>query len=95
MQAQTSPSSGKSGLKVVLFIVFIVAALGVLAYLINHYFLQKQVALKNPMTILLIGEDSGTSMSAESGAASRSDALVLMFLDPQRSKISLISIPNK
>jgi LCP family protein required for cell wall assembly len=100
MQVQTNPSAGKGGFKVILFIIFIIAAIGVLAYLINHYFLQKSVALKNPMTILLIGEDSGASKNAESGTTSgtaslsRSDALILMFLDPPRSKVSLVSIPN-
>ncbi|MCL6588959.1 MAG: LCP family protein [Firmicutes bacterium] len=97
MQLQTNSSSGKAGLKVIFFILFIIAAIGVLVYLVNHYFLQRPVALKNPMTILLIGEDSGSTAGAAGGGAesfSRSDALVLAYLEPQRSKVSLVSVPN-
>ncbi|HEX3045034.1 MAG TPA: LCP family protein [Bacillota bacterium] len=97
MQLQTNSSPGKTGgLKAILFILFIIAAIVVLALLINHYFLQRSVALKTPMTILLVGEDSGisTTQSSETDSVNRSDALVLLFLDPGRSKVSLVSIPG-
>jgi LCP family protein required for cell wall assembly len=91
MQLQTNSSPGKTGgLKAILFIIFIIAAIAVLALLINHYFLQRSVALKTPMTILLVGEDSGVSTES----VGRSDAIVLVFLDPGRSKVSLISVPG-
>lgn len=72
--------------RILLILLLIIVATTGLTFLINHYFLQPNLTLKHPITVLLIGEDNVI--------APNMDSLVVAFIDPHNTKIGLLSIPG-
>lgn len=79
--------------KTVLVVVFLIAAVVGLMVLINHYFIQKALVQKEPVTFLVIGTgaDSG---SAKVSRQLASNTMVLVFCNPGAHRVSMLSIPQ-
>ncbi len=73
--------------RILIIILLILVATTGLALLINRYFIQPGLTLKQPMTILLAGEDTSSTRFPSL------DFLMLVFINPQEHRISLVSIP--
>jgi LCP family protein required for cell wall assembly len=67
-----------------------VAGIAGLTFLINRYFIAPALTLKQPMTVLVAGEDVPQS----AGGFPSMDTLVLAYINPEDSKVTLISIPG-
>lgn len=79
--------------KIVLIGVLLVAAVAGLMILVNHYFIQKVLVQKEPLTILLLGT-TGSGGGGVSKTSAAHDAMVLVFCNPAASRISFLSIPR-
>ncbi len=82
-----SPRNQINLLRIVLIILLILVVTSGLSLLINKYVVRPYLTLRNPMTVLLIGEDK--SLIRSPGM----DTLILVFINPGDTKISLFSIP--
>ena len=80
--------------KIVLIGVLLVAAVAGLMILVNHYFIQKALVQKEPLTILLLGTGSDSGSGSVSKTLAANDAMVLVFCNPAASRISFLSIPR-
>jgi LCP family protein required for cell wall assembly len=76
--------------KVLAILLLIVAGITGLTFLINRYFISPTLTLKQPVTILVVGED----MPQTTGGFPQMDTLVLALINPKKSKVSLLSIPG-
>lgn len=76
--------------KVLIILLLIVAGIAGLTFLINRYFITPALTLKQPMTVLIAGEDLPQSAD---GLPSM-DTLILAYINPEDSKVTLISIPG-
>jgi len=79
-------------------IFFCVAAIvAIITFSINRFVIKKELVLKKPMVLLLMGMDHNilTPISHDNPKAlPRTDTLILTFINPARHKISLVSIPR-
>lgn len=84
-------SANRSNLpKVLIIILFIVLGITGLTFLINRYFVAPALTLKHPLTILVAGVD----IPEISDEFPRMDTLVFAYINPEDSKVNLISIPG-
>jgi LCP family protein required for cell wall assembly len=82
-----SPRNQSNLPRILLIVLLILAATTGLSLLINNYVIKPYLTLRQPMTVLLVGEDK--SSIRYPGL----DTLILAFIDPIDTKISLLSIP--
>jgi polyisoprenyl-teichoic acid--peptidoglycan teichoic acid transferase len=73
--------------RILLIILLILVATTGLSLLINNYIIRPYLTLRQPMTVLLVGEDKSSNRFPSV------DTLILVFIDPGNTKVSLLSIP--
>ncbi len=75
----------------------IIAAIAIITLSINHYSMKRNLVLKKPMVLLLIGMDHNilTPQSHDDPKKlPRTDTLILTFINPLKYKITMVSIPR-
>ncbi len=78
-------------------IVCIIAAIAMITLSINQFWMKRNLVLKKPMVLLLIGMDHNilTPESQDDPTKlPRTDTLILTFISPLRHKITMVSIPR-
>ncbi len=76
--------------KILVILLLIVTGITGLTFLINRYFITPTLTLKQPVIVLVAGEDTPQS----AGEFPQMDTLVLAFINPEDAKVSLITIPG-
>ncbi|HBF36034.1 MAG TPA: hypothetical protein DDW50_01795 [Firmicutes bacterium] len=74
-----------------------IAAVVIISLSISRYTMKKNLVLRKPMVLLLIGMDHNilTPQSHDNPKAlPRTDTLILTFINPLRHKIAMVSIPR-
>lgn len=82
--------NGSNLTKVLIILFLVLTGITGLAFLINRYFVTPAFTLKQPVTILLAGED----LPQRSDGFPRLDTLILALIHPKQTKVFLVSIPG-
>lgn len=90
MLAPINSRTGNILPKILVILLLIVAGITGLTFLINRYFISPTLTLKQPLAILVVGEDRSQSTDG----FPQMDTLVLALINPVDTKVSLLSIPG-